>query len=794
MDKCLKKIIISAVFSVAVLFISMLNVNAVTITETTKNDEYGTIKDNTIIIGITKFEAGEILTASKAVQAAYDDYKLNGRSSEYVAPEIYYYISGVWMHIDRNNNATLVEDQDTIDKLNTQDIYYVNNEEKMLEVEYEINTRDGYEVFFETDEPLKDSKIKYENGVLKIPATVAEVYVIEKEKATGNTQILGVLYKDSSNSTEFNTPTAEVSSLEELKEALANSEINTIELKNNIDGLTETLVVEQSVTINGNGNTITANENVNIFQVSGTDTILIVNNAKLVTTGSGVAVRIGDKNLGTDKNLKAIIGSDVEITSKWFGVAVFGENSSVDVYGKINITDDGYGISGNGLASYAGKTTINIKEGAEITAPNGYALYIPQDGTVNIEGGNLEGASVVGLKAGTLNVTGGILTAKGNKVALPSATYDGKTPTGDVIAVEVNNDYIGGQIDRNINISVTGGTLVSNNAYIIREVNVDSSDIEIEVTGNYAVKISSAENVNIYGDSEPEVTNANELKSAILNPEITELNLTESLELTETLIADHSITINGNGNTITGAENKNLFHVMGTDATLTIDDIKLVTNGSGAAVKVGEQNLEDGKTLKAVIGENVEITSKYYGVTVFGKNSTVDFYGTVEIAEDGYGIAGNANPNTGNTIINVKEGSVIKAPNGYALYLPQDGIANIEGGELTGASVIGIKAGKLNITGGTLTATGDYVVLPAPSYDGKTPTGDVIAVEVNDSYEGGRTNKNIVIDITGGTLASNNAYIIREVNVDSSDIEIEVTGLYSAKQVLDTNVNSYVVE
>ena len=50
------------------------------------------------------------------------------------------------------------------------------------------------------------------------------------------------------------------------------------------------------------------------------------------------------------------------------------------------------------------------------------------------------------------------------------------------------------------------------------------------------------------------------------------------------------------------------------------------------------------------------------------------------------------------------------------------------------------------------------------------------------------------LDVAGGTLASTNAYIIREVNADSSDIEIEVTGLYSTKQVLDTNVNSYVAE
>ena len=55
MKKYIKSIIISIVFSIAILFISLTKVNAVTITETTEDDKYDTIADNTIIIGITKF-------------------------------------------------------------------------------------------------------------------------------------------------------------------------------------------------------------------------------------------------------------------------------------------------------------------------------------------------------------------------------------------------------------------------------------------------------------------------------------------------------------------------------------------------------------------------------------------------------------------------------------------------------------------------------------------------------------------------------------------------------------------
>ena len=640
----------------------------------------------------------------------------------------------------------------------------------------------------------KNIKINVTGGTLESANAyiIREVNVDSSDIEIEVTGLYNIKNKVAENVNIYGTE-VEVASVSELKSALNDINVTEVNITKNVE-VTEALQVNHTVTVNGNGKTITG-DNVNLFHVTGTDTVLTINNANLVATENGTAVKVGDKNLGKDKHLKAVIGKDVKITSKYFGVTVFGENSTVDFYGKINITDDGYGIAGNGLEEYSGKTIINIKEGSEIKAngETGFALYLPQDGTVNIEGGKLEGASVVGLKAGKLNITGGTLKATGVKVALPSASYNGKAQTGDVIAVEVNESYAGGKTDKNIQINVTeGATLESANAYVIREVNVDKSDIGIEVTGVYSAKTVAAENVNIYG-KEAEVSSVANLKSALSNKDITEINITEDVEIAETLQANHTVTVNGNGKTITG-DNVNLFHVTGTDTVLTINNAKLVATENGTAVKVGDKNLGTDKKLKAVIGKDVKITSKYFGVTVFGENSTVDFYGTINITDDGYGIAGNGlEEYAGKTIINIKEGSEIKAntEKGIALYLPQDGTVNIEGGTLEGASVVAIKSGALNITGGTLTATGAKVELPSASYNGKTQTGDVIAVEVNESYAGGQTDKNIKINVTGGTLTSKNAYRIREVNVDSSDITIDVRGLYSVKNSLSETVNVY---
>lgn len=463
----IKNIILTIVFSIAILFISLTNVKAVTITETTDDDKYDTIADNTIIIGITKFEPNEVLTAGKASLATFNDFLFNVKGEAYELPKIYYYLQGSWFVIDEENVASVVEDKKELEELKSLDIYYVNNEEKMLEVPYQIGLEKGYELAFKSNDSGKDEKIQYKDGVIYIPATLHTVTVAIKETATGGMTEIETLTKTEDNNTAFKSSTVEVATKDELKAALEDKAVTKIILNADIAGTSETFTISRTLEFDGKGHTITGNKN--IFHVLGKEATLTINNVKLVANDSATAIKVGDQNLGTDKHLKAVIGKDVEITSKYFGVTVFGENSTVDFYGKINITDDGYGISGNGLEKYAGKTVINVKEGAEIKSENGYALYLPQDGTANIEGGTLEGASVVGLKAGKLNVTGGTLKATGAKVALPSASYNGKASTGDVIAVEVNESYTGGKTNKNIKVNVTGGTLESTNAYIIFE-------------------------------------------------------------------------------------------------------------------------------------------------------------------------------------------------------------------------------------------------------------------------------------------------------------------------------------
>ena len=205
MKEGLKKLFFGT-FLTAIIFIFMVGVNALTIKETTNTgDQYDDIVDGTVVIGITKFEPEVIITALRASKATFNDVVFNYGKPGYKGVEIYYLLSGDWYNIDEDNNATPVEDEAINEALNNNDIYYVNNEEKVLEVPYSKELDDGYEFAFHTEDSTKDDEVTVENGVLKIPATVKKVEVFAKNTETGVETKLDVFEKDEYNDTEFDT-------------------------------------------------------------------------------------------------------------------------------------------------------------------------------------------------------------------------------------------------------------------------------------------------------------------------------------------------------------------------------------------------------------------------------------------------------------------------------------------------------------------------------------------------------------------------------------------------------------
>ena len=83
---------------------------------------------------------------------------------------------------------------------------------------------------------------------------------------------------------------------------------------------------------------------------------------------------------------------------------------------------------------------------------------------------------------------------------------------------------------------------------------------------------------------------------------------------------------------------------------------------------------------------------------------------------------------------------------------------------------IGIKSGTLNISGGEIIATGDYVAEVAPNGNGINASGSAITIDSNGAYAG-----EVKINITGGTISSENSPAVREVGSDDELVSIGVS-------------------
>lgn len=579
-------------------------------------------------------------------------------------------------------------------------------------------------------------------------------------------------------------------STDDFEYALENSSSEyAVYLLNDIT-VTETalLDVDKDMVLDLRGYTITS-EGPNVIRMKGNDASLSIQNGTFNVGGYGTAVAVGQSQDDTSNVIRRelTVANDVYINSQYYGITVFGK-STVDFSGHITLSNSGYGISGNGLAANAG-TEINIYDGATITASTGAALYLPQTGVTNIYGGIFDAHTVVGIKAGNLNIINGTFRALATELNDPKANGNGFDLTGDIIIAEENAAYAD-----HIVIDIQGGTFDNTNGgAIVREFNPSlktDNPRTVTVNGLYATrKTTKMENVFEYVDSNLTEIQLNatgytkgDLKYAIENSSETyPVTLLTDIVLDETVVleADNEMHLDLDNHTITA----NGFHAIrlkGTDAKLSIDKGKFVTYGGGSAVAIGADKEDTtGVTRRELtINSNVEIESEYYGLVPFGK-SQINFFGSITITGDGYGISGNGNKNNEGTLINVNPGSSITALNGAAIYQPQAGTTNITGGELTAHTVVGIKAGNLNITGGTFTSTG-ALADPAPNGNGFDLTGDIILAEENAAYA-----DHIKIDITAGTFNNTNGgAIVREFNPSlgtENERTVTVTGSYATR-------------
>ena len=247
-----------------------------------------------------------------------------------------------------------------------------------------------------------------------------------------------------------------------------------------------TNTIDANITIDLNGKTLSVGNNNPFFRTNGEVTIqngtidsqdacVIVNAYNKLTLKNvkitGVTGNDGKNLVNVCRNAEVTIDKDTVLTASGSnGAAVFiGQDAdakyTLNVYGKVIRESKSFAISGNG--SYKGTTTINIYDGAEVKSAS-VAIYQPQAGAINVYGGLVEGYCAIGIKSGTLNISGGTVRGTANDHVLDDSNSTSGTIIYDGSAIIVDSRSTG--YAGNVNINVTGGTVESRYSTAIREI------------------------------------------------------------------------------------------------------------------------------------------------------------------------------------------------------------------------------------------------------------------------------------------------------------------------------------
>ena len=267
-----------------------------------------------------------------------------------------------------------------------------------------------------------------------------------------------------------------------------------------------------------------------------------------------------------------------------------------------------------------------------------------------------------------------------------------------------------------------------------------------------------------------------------------------------------TITLDMNGHNITYLTGSESFiGVYG--ATLIVKGSGVITNDTDSGLNVyGKETKDDSFVSKLIVEKDVTLKGKY-GLAIFYDNDkgshgvTVDFYGKVDVTDNGIATNGDI-LNEDGPVVNIKKGAVVKSTgtDGAAVYCAGNGTYNIEdGATITGATGIEVRAGKLNVKGGTITGTAKKLTSKANG-GGNTTAGAGIAVVQH------TTQLPIEVNITGGTITGAEALYVNNtqgnpttawakvnVTVTGGTFNTDVAKFVGDKYVVNKTGNTYTV-
>jgi len=207
-----------------------------------------------------------------------------------------------------------------------------------------------------------------------------------------------------------------------------------------------------------------------------------VDYVELVKRGQHVIVEDGDTyDQSSDSNIVCAI----KLTEAADGDT--GEAAQLTVNGG---TLKGYyfGISGNGSRQ---NTVVTINGGLieGIAENDGYGIFQPQNGTLNVHGGTIKGTNCgIEVRGGTVNIDGGnIISTRGT--LHHQANGSGTTLGGAAIGISQHTT------EKPIEVNISGGTFTGLYALYEEELQEEPTEITINITGGTFNGMIFSENV-----------------------------------------------------------------------------------------------------------------------------------------------------------------------------------------------------------------------------------------------------------------------------------------------------------
>ena len=502
----------------------------------------------------------------------------------------------------------------------------------------------------------------------------------------------------------------------------------TVTLSENVN-LISTVTIAKSITLDLNGHNITGTGARALHVTNGN--VTITGTGTITSTGiadNSSVIRVGDNTTSYAPSLT--IDENVKVTSACsYGVTIFGKNASetLIVKGTVETTSVvASAISGNGSAGLC-ETTITIGENAKISAANDVAIYQPQAGTLTVNG-TVSGLSGIEIKAGSLTVgESANITATGT--LSHTVNNNGTSTRGYAVAIVENSKYNGvGEVKVSPSATITGpiATLVDSEKDGFNPT-FDGITMVAEVDG---IKYSTLADAVIAATTSQAITLLDNVA------------LSSQVEITG---KDIILDLNGKVISYSGAELSSGILLVHNGAGLTVNATGGGSINSGiamAAIALTKKGDDASKTAKLVVNGGT-IIGGYYGITGNGTRP--------------------------NTDITVNGGTITAsvAKDNFGIYHPQDGKLTITGGTITAYSAaIEMRAGTLNISGGSFTATATEFSCNANG-SGTTTVGAALAIAQH------TTKKDINVTISGGTFTGVKA--VNESNPQANDPTPQVT-------------------